>query len=77
MLDGGPECPEPLAYLLGWCYQLHGRSGMTEHGVSPLMWTTVDAWSRLTGNVLVQEEIDTLFLLDGILIAPGEMKADG
>ena len=75
MLAGGPECPQPLRYLLADLYAVHGRSGMTQAGIAPLAWTTLDAWSRLTGLTLAREEIDALFTLDTVLSHPGEMQA--
>jgi hypothetical protein len=74
-LSGGPECPEHLAYLLDWTGQLHGRSGMTDHGPAPLSWPTVAAWSQFSGLVPEPCECDALFTLDGVLLFPGEMKA--
>jgi hypothetical protein len=47
---------------------------MTDHGIVPLSWPTVDAWSRHMGYHPEPCELDVLFTLDGVLIAPGEMR---
>jgi hypothetical protein len=33
-------------------------------------------WSRLTGNVPDPEDIDALFMLDAVMLAPGEPKGE-
>jgi hypothetical protein len=42
------------------------------NGFAPLSWATLDAWARLTGNVPDQEDIDSLFLLDSVMLFPGD-----
>lgn len=39
-------------------------------GVAPLGYTTIDAWSRLTGIQLEPYEVDALILLDAVLCNP-------
>jgi hypothetical protein len=68
--DEAPECPESLRYLLGWIHALHGRSGVGMSSLAPLSWTTIESWSRLTGNIPDQEDLDALFLLDAIMLTP-------
>lgn len=70
LLYEGPECPRALRYLLEWASALHGRSGYTMSGSAPLTWATLDAWSRLTGNIPDQEDIDALFTLDAVMLRP-------
>lgn len=40
------------------------------NGFSPLTWGTLGEWSRLTGNVPDQEDIDALFILDAVMLTP-------
>lgn len=47
---------------------------MTEYGVVPLMWTTLDAWSRLNRVDLEPAEIEALMQCDGVLVAPGTLE---
>jgi hypothetical protein len=63
-----------MGYLCDWLYELHGRSGMNEHGYAPLSWPSVAAWSQFSGRVPDRAEQDALFLLDSVLLSPGEMK---
>lgn len=70
----GPSCPQSLRYLLVWCYELHGRSGVGMSGLNPLTWETLGAWSRLTGSVPDGEDTHALFLLDATLLNPAEPK---
>lgn len=74
LLAGGPECPEPLEYLRDWLYAVHGRSGVGMSGIAALSWPTLDAWARHMGLRPDRAEIDALFMLDGVLLAPGELK---
>lgn len=68
----GPECPESLEYLLGWTYQLYGRSGVGMDGVAPLSYATVAEWARLMGVTVRPTEIEALMLLDAVMRHPGE-----
>lgn len=68
--DDGVDCPESLRYLLDWARALNGRSGVGMNGFSPLTWGTLGEWSRLTGNVPDQEDIDALFILDAVMLTP-------
>lgn len=74
ILEGGPECPEPLEYLRDWLYAVHARSGVGMSGFAPLSWPAYDAWARHWGVTPDRAEEDALFLLDGIMLAPGDMK---
>ena len=66
----GPPYPEALEYLHRWILQLHARSGFGMSGYAPMTWATLDAWSRLTGNVPDGEDLDALFVLDAVLCHP-------
>lgn len=46
------------------------------NGIAPLTWATLDGWSRLTGNVPTEDEIDALFVLDALRLNPGELGSD-
>lgn len=59
-----------LEYLVGWAYALHGRSGVGMAGVAPLGYTTIEAWSRLTGTQLEPYEVNALIALDAVLCSP-------
>lgn len=63
-----------MVYLRDWLYELHGRSGMTDHGPAPLSWPALDAWARMTGRKPDTSETDALFSLDAVLLAPGSME---
>jgi hypothetical protein len=74
--SGTPECPESLAYLLSWLRALNGRSGVGMNGFAPLTWSTLDAWARWTGNLPDPADIDALFLLDSVMLFPGDPNKD-
>lgn len=68
----GPECPEALEYLLGYAYEMHGRSGLSEAGVAPLGYATLAAWAGFRGVTLEWWEVETLLRVDAELRHPGE-----
>ncbi len=70
----GPEFPDALEYLYVWLYELHGRSGAGMHGLAPMSYTTIAAWSSLTGNVPDALEVRALLALDAILLSPPDEK---
>lgn len=74
--DEGPLCPDSLRYLLSWVQQLHARSGVGMNGFAPLTWGTLGEWSRMAGNAPDQEDIDALFLLDGVMLFPGDQAKE-
>jgi hypothetical protein len=72
---GGPEAPdrpEPLEYLLGYAYELHGRSGLSEMGVAPLTYSTLAEWARFRGVTLEWWEVEVLLRVDAELGHPGK-----
>ena len=73
----GPDSPECMEYLLGWSNELHGRSGVDMSGLSPLTYTTVDAWARLTGRDPQPHEVDALMVLDRVRRHPPAEVSDG
>jgi len=66
----GPSCPVALEYLRDWSDDLHGRSGITMDGVAPLNWTTLHAWSVLTGHSPNEAECAALLQLDAVRLHP-------
>lgn len=70
-----PDYPESLTYLLGWSHELVGRSGVGMDGAAPLSWSTLDAWSRLTGRVIDSNDCDALMLLDHAFRHPEEPES--
>lgn len=69
-----PEYPESVEYLLGWSQELVGRSGSGMTGPAPLSWSTLDAWSRLTGRLLGSDECEALMVLDHAMRNPEEPR---
>ena len=67
----GPPCPESLRYLYDWALELCGRSGVTQIGVSPVTYATIESWMRLTGNVVSRRELRVLVQLDSVILHPG------
>ena len=69
----GPECPESLAYLVRWCFALHGRSGIGQFGLAPLTYTAIRHWRKEMGvGPLDSWEVEMLIRLDTVLLAPEE-----
>ena len=71
----GPPAPGALAYLLGWLNEVFGRSGANEQGLTPLTFTTLVDWARLTGRKPQPHEVDALLLLDGVRRHPESVEA--
>jgi len=42
------------------------------NGYSPLTWETLDAWARWTGNAPDTEDLDALFIINGIMLFPAD-----
>ena len=70
----GPEFPEELEYLWGWVMELHGRSGVGMAGLAPLTYSTIAAWSELTGAEPGPLDVEALMALDAVLLSGSRPK---
>ncbi|TPM39582.1 hypothetical protein [Mesorhizobium sp. B2-3-4] len=52
------------AYLIDWFWDLSSARSMGFAGPDPIRLTDISAWSSLTGNMLLREEIGILRRLD-------------
>jgi hypothetical protein len=66
----GPEFPESMEYLEDLVRQLHGRSGISTHGIVPATWASIDAMARRLNVDLRPHEVQALFRLDGVMLNP-------
>lgn len=46
-------------------------------GFLPLQWSTVDAWSRLTGHTPTHLEVEAMMALDGAMLFPEPEPSGG
>ena len=67
----GPPFPESLRYLYDWALEICGRSGVSQLGVAPVTYSTIESWMRLTGNQVSRRELRVLIQLDHVLLHPG------
>ncbi len=74
----GPPAPVALEYLLRWSNELYGRSGVDANGVSPLTFSTIADWARLTDRDIAPHEVHALLTLDSVRRhPPPETDDDG
>ena len=66
----GPECPESLAYLQGWIYELFGRSGEGMNGAARLTYATIVHWAALLDRTPSIADVEALLLLDAVMMHP-------
>ncbi|MGH7605405.1 MAG: phage tail assembly chaperone [Gemmatimonadaceae bacterium] len=60
----GPPCPRALRYLIGYFNDLHAARGGSGFGPSPIGYTDIDAYSRLTRRRLSPLEVDIIVRID-------------
>ena len=63
----GPPFPEELRYLWGWSLELFGKSGIGQHGISALTWSTLRDWRDVTGRHVSRREAFALMSVDAAL----------
>ena len=63
-----PPFPEALRYLWNAFRRLSARRGGNGFGLSPLGWSEIAAFMRVTGTLLAPWEIEIVELLDGIYL---------
>lgn len=56
--------PPGMAYLLDWFLELDAARGSSGFGPSPIGYSEIEAWARLTGRLLLPWEVLTLRHLD-------------
>jgi len=63
-----PEPPEPLPehlqYILDWFWALSRCRSYNGYGPNPLSMSEVEAWSSMTGNILIPEEVIMIQRMD-------------
>lgn len=68
--------PPALTYLWNAFQRLSVRRPQNGMALSPIPWTEIEAFSRLTGLRLVPWEVDIIEELDGLLVAERSKPKD-
>lgn len=63
-MQGGPEFPFALAYLLDWFQELQLSRTGNGFGPNPIAYQEIEAWQRLNGIELEPWEIQALKRID-------------
>lgn len=50
--------------MLGWFFELNSARGSTGFGLSPISYTELQAWARITSTPIEPEEIRLIKALD-------------
>lgn len=67
--------PGAVQYLYDWLNEIHGRSGVTESGLAPATYATIEAWARMTRTTVTPSEVRALMHLDTILLIESRANA--
>lgn len=59
-----PEIPDEGEHLWKWFWSLSGRRQQGMNGPQPLTYAEIASWSRLTGEILLREEITIITDMD-------------
>lgn len=74
-LQGVPDCPEEVEYLVDWARHLVGRSGFRPDGAAmPLSHSLIADWDRLLDLRVQPYEVEALTLMDVVLRDPDAGK---
>jgi len=60
-----------------WFLTLHAQRSQSGFGPSPLCFSDIDAWSRLSGTKLHGWELEVILDLDGIFLTEISKKKPG
>lgn len=69
-----PSFPDELRYLWGWWTDLSSARGAGMSGPSPITYRDVDAYARLTGQVIRPVEVRALMQMDAAFRHPGDWE---
>ena len=59
-----PEIREDIEHIWAWFWQLHARRQNGANGPQAISYPEIDAWSRITGELLLREEVGILIRMD-------------
>jgi hypothetical protein len=59
-----PEISDDYEHVWTWFWQLNARRQQGMNGPQAITFTEIEAWSRLTGERLLREEITILIRMD-------------
>ena len=59
-----PEVPRNVEHVWFWFHEITRRRAPGFDGASPLTFTEVESWSRLTGTEIRPWEVELLFTID-------------
>lgn len=63
-----PDFPMPAMYLWRAYHRIRNRKGGSGFGVSPLEWSDIDSFSRMSGTRLLPWEVAMIERLDDLWI---------
>lgn len=75
-LADAPPLPPEGAYLWGFFADLHSARGSSGFGPSPLAFSDIEAWSRLSGNHLDPWELRAILGIDAQYMASAAEAAN-
>ena len=66
------ELPDWLGYLWQWFLELHQTRGSGMEGMQRITYAEIDAWIRLTGNVVDWWDVRAIKAVDSVACKPKE-----
>lgn len=63
------EPPEDGEHIWSWFWELSNKRHQGMNGPQPLTYPDINMWSRMTGTILLREEIAILMQMDDAYIA--------
>jgi hypothetical protein len=74
--ENAPQLPREMRYLWGIFLSLHNRRGSNGFGPTPLAWSEMEAFCRLTGTPLDPWEVEAICALDEAYLDASESVTD-
>lgn len=68
--------PYSVSYLRDYAREIHGRSGIGEHGFAPATFEAIWRWSQFRGVRLAWHEVEALMRIDSAMLFPGEPEQE-
>lgn len=70
-----PPCPHPLIYLWRGFLEISSSRGSNGYGPSPISYTELDCWARLTRRKLTAFDVEVIMRLDSIYLSEQSRQA--
>lgn len=73
-LSDAPDCPDEFLHIWSWFTEIRNSCGSNGFGLSPISYPDILAWSQLTGQTPIPDEVALMMLADRLFLSESAKK---